>query len=114
MTECKKNAVKIDKGALKLGIWIEAGEKAFYLWRHWGEPHLFFFLYSTRLSNHLLGPGCTTPKVIADLDEVTDGDMDNVDGYDELDEEDQARVRQAIADGHVADEDLVSIVRDPS
>ena len=35
---------------------------------------------------------------------------DMLDGYDELSDEDQLRVRTAIEAGHVADEDLFSIV----
>ena len=38
-------------------------------------------------------------------------DMEMVDGYDELGPEDQARVRTAISEGHIADEDCTSIVR---
>ena len=36
---------------------------------------------------------------------------EELDGYEDLSEVDQQRVRTAIAQGHVADEDLVSQVR---
>ena len=39
-----------------------------------------------------------------------DGDAGELDGYEDLEEDDQARIRQALADGHVADEDIVGIV----
>ena len=43
--------------------------------------------------------------MIANLNETIDGDLEMLDGYDELNEDSQEKVRKALADGHVADED---------
>ena len=48
--------------------------------------------------------------MISNVKKDIDDDLDNLDGFDELEAEDQERLRQAFADGHVADEDIVSIV----
>lgn len=59
--------------------------------------------------------GCVTPKQLSNVrklvQEEFDGDYDMLDGYDELTEDDQARVKRAIEEQHVADEDLFSVVR---
>ena len=57
--------------------------------------YLFFNLTSHR--------GCVTPKQIENLEETIEGNLDFLDGYDEIDEESQAKVRKALEDGHVAD-----------
>ncbi|MCJ1476028.1 hypothetical protein MMC13_004692 [Lambiella insularis] len=49
--------------------------------------------------------GCVTPVNIASLKRAIEGNLDYLDGYEDLTDEDKAKVRQAIADGHVADED---------
>ena len=43
--------------------------------------------------------------MIANLNETIEGDLEMLDGYDELNEDFQEKVRKALADGHVADED---------
>ena len=54
--------------------------------------------------------GCITPRQLANLAEAINGDYDLLDGYDELDQEDQNRVRAAIESGHIPDEDCVTVV----
>ena len=49
--------------------------------------------------------GCVTPKQISNLKETIEGNLDFLDGYDDIDEESQAKVRKALEDGHVADDD---------
>lgn len=46
-----------------------------------------------------------TPKQIKNLQDETQGDLEYLDGYPELSEELQQKVKQALDDGHVADED---------
>ncbi|KAK4971137.1 hypothetical protein LTR66_011511 [Elasticomyces elasticus] len=82
--ECKKEAIKIQKGELRQGTLIEIQEHQSWKYRHWG---------------------CVTPAVIQNMQELSGGDMDLVDGYDELPEESQHKVRTALEMGHVADED---------
>lgn len=46
-----------------------------------------------------------TPYQIEQWNDATSGDMDLVDGFDELDEETQEKVQRVIEQGHVDDED---------
>ena len=48
-----------------------------------------------------------TPRQIASLKDSLgeDEDASEIDGFEELSEENQEKVRQAVAQGHVADED---------
>lgn len=82
--ECKDEAIKFEKGELRIGVFVTIGEHQNWHWKHWG---------------------CTTPQVIANINEAIEGDTDLFDGYDELPEEEQTRVSQALEQGHVADED---------
>ncbi|MCJ1377077.1 hypothetical protein MMC17_000167 [Xylographa soralifera] len=83
-TECKKQGIKIDKGELRHGTFLEIQEHQSWAWKHWG---------------------CVTPVQIASLKKDIEGNLDYLDGYDDLNDHDKAKVRQALADGHVADED---------
>ncbi len=50
--------------------------------------------------------GCVTPQQIFNLKEsVSDNLQVYFDGYEDLDDEDKARVAKAVEEGHVADED---------
>ncbi|KAJ5625750.1 hypothetical protein N7510_002059 [Penicillium lagena] len=91
--ECKDAKVKIPKGELRVGSWVDSGNFQSWFWRHWG---------------------CVTPKMIHNvmesLDELDDssGDEKNLsllDGFDELPEEFQATVKKALEQGHVDDKD---------
>ncbi|MCJ1396933.1 hypothetical protein MMC11_000125 [Xylographa trunciseda] len=83
-TECKKQGIKIDKGELRHGTFLEIQEHQSWAWKHWG---------------------CVTPVQIASLKKDIEGNLDYLDGYEDLNDEDKAKVRQALAEGHVADED---------
>lgn len=87
--ECKKNKVKIGKGELRLGVWVDMGDFASWRWRHYG---------------------CATPQVVKNIETAIDGDYDMLDGYEDLTVEDQGKIQQAIQNGHIADEDCVSVV----
>ena len=49
--------------------------------------------------------GCVTPRQIQNLKDTIDDNLDYLDGYDEITSDMQAKVRQALEDGHVADEE---------
>lgn len=49
-----------------------------------------------------------TPKIVAGLKEIldeADGDYSAIDGFEEISEENQAKVREAIEQGHISDSD---------
>ena len=60
-------------------------------WRHWG---------------------CTTTVIINNM-KRSFTEADELDGFDELQPEDQDRIRKAWDDGHVADEDVPETARKP-
>lgn len=63
----------------------------------------FRVLYFLR---HLTGHrGCVTPAQIENLRESTNGDLDYVDGYDEVPPEMQDKIKRALDQGHIDDED---------
>ncbi|KAF2267953.1 zf-PARP-domain-containing protein [Lojkania enalia] len=82
--ECKENDVKIQKGELRLGTLVTIQDHQSWTWKHWG---------------------CVTPVQIEHWKEDIGGDLDLLDGYDELPEHAQTKVREALEMGHVADED---------
>lgn len=82
--ECKDQDIKFEKGELRIGVYVTIQDFQSWHWKHWG---------------------CTTPQVIANINSTIEGDLELLDGYDELPEEDQARVSNALEEGHVADED---------
>lgn len=53
--------------------------------------------------------GCVTPKQIENLIEVSGGDTDMVDGYDELPAEFQESVKFALENGHIPDADCTHV-----
>ncbi|KAJ5792754.1 uncharacterized protein N7503_008732 [Penicillium pulvis] len=88
--ECKDAKEKIPKGTLRVGTWVDGEKIQAYMWRHWG---------------------CTTPRVLENIktgwEEMCDGkpDYSLLDGYDEIPEEFQEKVRRAVENGHIDDED---------
>ena len=48
--------------------------------------------------------GCVTPVQLINLKETIENDVDLLDGYDEIPEEWQEKIKTALEDGHVADE----------
>jgi Poly(ADP-ribose) polymerase and DNA-Ligase Zn-finger region len=79
---CK--GTKIEKGGLRLGTVIEIRGDRSLVWRHWG---------------------CVTDRIISNLRESI-GDPEDLDGVEELNEEDQKKISDAFANGHVAEEDV--------
>lgn len=55
--------------------------------------------------------GCVSPMNINTWKTETGGDMDNVDGYDELPDEMKEKVARAMKQGHVDDEDWKWVIR---
>lgn len=49
--------------------------------------------------------GCVTPQQIANVSSELEGDMTNLDGYEELPKEIQEKVARTFKQGHVDDED---------
>ncbi|KAL5000293.1 hypothetical protein BDV10DRAFT_163141 [Aspergillus recurvatus] len=86
--ECKENKIKIAKGELRLGSWVDTERFQSWFWRHWG---------------------CVTPKVIANVNDIVgegdDRDLEMLDGYEDLPVELQEKVAKALEQGHVDDED---------
>ncbi|KAH6604196.1 hypothetical protein Trco_007642 [Trichoderma cornu-damae] len=67
-TVCKKDGVKIFRGEIRFGSWVEIKEHGSWRWKHWG---------------------CVSGAQIAGLQELCGGDAGNydydaIDGYDEL------------------------------
>ncbi|KAL8706051.1 MAG: hypothetical protein Q9201_000873 [Fulgogasparrea decipioides] len=83
--ECNKNKIKIDKGELRLGVWVTYRDgQSSWAWRHWG---------------------CVTPAQLAGIQDALEGDMEMFDGYEELPADLQEKVKQAVGQGHVDDDD---------
>ena len=49
--------------------------------------------------------GCVTPKVLANLKDFLEEDLDMFDGYEELLDEYKDKIRRALEQGHVDDKD---------
>ncbi|KAL9096681.1 MAG: hypothetical protein Q9165_001169 [Trypethelium subeluteriae] len=84
VTDHKKQGIKIGKGELRMGAWVTFHDTGSWKWRHWG---------------------CVTPQVLENIKDTIDGDYELVDGMDELPEEMQDKIKRAIQQGHVDDED---------
>ncbi|KAL3466266.1 hypothetical protein BJX64DRAFT_251235 [Aspergillus heterothallicus] len=86
--ECKDAKKKIPKGEVRVGTWVDTEKVQAFMWRHWG---------------------CVTPKIISNLNEVIgegdDRDLDLLDGYEDLSEENQQKLAKALDQGHVDDEE---------
>ena len=54
-----------------------------------------------------------TPRIIDNM-KNSFGEADDLDGFDELKDEDQERVQKAWEEGHVADEDIPDSARKPA
>ncbi|KAJ5760509.1 zf-PARP-domain-containing protein [Penicillium odoratum] len=100
--ECKDAKEKIPKGSLRVGSWVDTDRMQSYFWRHWQS-------YG---GNLIILRGCTTPRVLENIrtgweDSCSDGKSDYtlLDGYDELPEEFQEKIRRALENGHIDDAD---------
>ncbi|KAJ6516270.1 hypothetical protein C8R45DRAFT_238590 [Mycena sanguinolenta] len=74
----------IPKGSLRFGSTVDFQGNTCFAWRHWG---------------------CVTPRVLEKVKKVHDEAAD-LDGFDELSREDQARITRAWENGHVDYEDI--------
>lgn len=83
---------KIEKGALRMGSLIDFKGNTTFKWRHWG---------------------CVTPTIIKNM-KNSFPDADDLDGFEDLQAEDQERVRTAYEEGKVADEDIPETARKPA
>lgn len=81
---CKDKGEKIPKGDLRQGTMVTIQERQSWKWRHWG---------------------CVTPAQIANMSSNIGDNLDNLDGYDELPDDLQEKVRRAFDQGHVDDEE---------
>ncbi|KAG9074557.1 hypothetical protein FS749_013863, partial [Ceratobasidium sp. UAMH 11750] len=79
----------IAKGELRMGTLVSMSGRTSFKWRHWG---------------------CVTDRILSGFKNQFD-QADELDGFDELEDEDKERVRTAWAEGHVADEDIPASAR---
>ncbi|KZT68398.1 zf-PARP-domain-containing protein [Daedalea quercina L-15889] len=84
---CKGTA--IGKGELRFGSLVDFRGAASFSWRHWG---------------------CVTSKIIANT-KKTHEEADELDGFEDLEEDDKDKIRKAWEDGQVADEDIPESAR---
>ncbi|CEJ86656.1 hypothetical protein VHEMI04167 [[Torrubiella] hemipterigena] len=88
---CKKEAVKIQKGEIRFGTWVEIEERGSWHWRHWG---------------------CTSGAIMTRLRDMCEegGGFDPesaIDGYDEIEDEDiKEKIVRCIKQGHIDAEDF--------
>ena len=52
-----------------------------------------------------------TPKVLANMKEAIEDNVELLDGFDEIPEYLQGKVKTALADGHVGDDDWMGVGR---
>ncbi|KAG2068407.1 zf-PARP-domain-containing protein [Suillus decipiens] len=79
----------IAKGELRVGSVVDFRGNTSYAWRHWG---------------------CTTAKIISNMKSQFES-ADELDGFDDLKDEDKERLRKAWEEGKVADEDIPETAR---
>ena len=76
-------------------------ENQSWQYRHWQAMH--------RLRRSTLSAkndrGCVTPKQLENIKESIDNDIDMLDGYDEIPADLQEKIKAAIENGHVNDDD---------
>lgn len=80
------------KGEMRLGSVIDVRGATSYVWRHWG---------------------CVTPKIISNIKNSV-GDVEDLDGFDDLKDDDKDRLRHAFEEGKVADADIPATARKPA
>ncbi|TDL21946.1 zf-PARP-domain-containing protein [Rickenella mellea] len=95
-TKCKGpkpcTGTAMPKGTLRVGSVVDIAGRTSFIWRHWG---------------------CTTPKILTTMKSKFNQASD-LDGFDELKPEDQAKIQKAWDEGHVADEDIPETARKPA
>ncbi|KAI0694521.1 poly polymerase and DNA-ligase Zn-finger region-domain-containing protein [Cytidiella melzeri] len=85
------NGTAIAKGELRFGSLVDFRGNTSFSWRHWG---------------------CVTTKILSNMKNSFD-EADELDGFDDLEEKDQEKIRKAWQEGHVADEDIPESARKP-
>ncbi|OSX63698.1 hypothetical protein POSPLADRAFT_1055777 [Postia placenta MAD-698-R-SB12] len=85
------NGTKITKGELRLGSVVDFRGNTTMVWRHWG---------------------CTTPRIIQNMKKSFE-EADELDGFEDLKDEDQDKIRKAWEEEKVADEDIPETARKP-
>ncbi|KAF9057231.1 hypothetical protein BJ165DRAFT_1419306 [Panaeolus papilionaceus] len=83
------NGTPIDKGELRLGTLIDMRGIPAFQWRHWG---------------------CVSSRILSNL-RSSFSEVAEIDGYEELCDEDKQRVTRAWEEGNVADEDIPESAR---
>ncbi|KAL7423681.1 hypothetical protein Q5752_001263 [Cryptotrichosporon argae] len=86
---CKGN--KIMKGELRFGTWVEIAGNGSFKWRHWG---------------------CVTPRQLENIQQNFP-EAEELDGYEDLPEDYQQKIRTALQEGHVDDADIPETAREP-
>ncbi|KAF9480965.1 zf-PARP-domain-containing protein [Pholiota conissans] len=82
----------ITKGDMRFGTVVDIGGHANFAWRHWG---------------------CVTKKLIENMKAKHD-EASDLDGFEDLKDEDKAKIIKAWQDGEVADEDIPDSARKPA
>ncbi|KAG5942730.1 hypothetical protein E4U59_000919 [Claviceps monticola] len=88
---CSKEKIKITKGELRFGTWVEIQDHGSWSWKHWG---------------------CVSGSQLQNLQEECDKgngewDFDTIDGYEELtDAGIQEKVRRCVKQAHIDPEDF--------
>ncbi|KFY07057.1 hypothetical protein V492_07490 [Pseudogymnoascus sp. VKM F-4246] len=90
-TPCKAAGVKIQKGEFRFGTWVEMEHGASFRWKHWGCVSGF------QLQN--------LREYLKQGDPDGDYKWDFMDGLDEVPEEYQEKLKTAVIEGKIADED---------
>ncbi|KAF8323756.1 hypothetical protein DL93DRAFT_2028364, partial [Clavulina sp. PMI_390] len=75
---------KIKLGELRFGVEVQLHDEPSWVWRHWG---------------------CVTPQVLSNVRALIPK-VAELEGYDGIGEENQAKLDKAWEDGRIADEDV--------
>merc|ERR1711939_482199 len=86
---CK--GTKLTKGELRIGTMVTIMEHQSWQWRHWG---------------------CVTSRQLANMSKVFNS-ASELDGYEDLRPEDQAKIDKAFEDGHVDPDDVPESAKKP-
>lgn len=79
------NGTKITKGEIRVGVWVVFKDSGSFKWRHWG---------------------CCTEAMFGNLSTELDGNIEELDGFEDMKPEDQAKIKTAFEVGHVDPADI--------
>ncbi|KAK3191202.1 hypothetical protein K4F52_002791 [Lecanicillium sp. MT-2017a] len=88
---CQKEAVKLLKGEIRFGTWVEIEERGSWAWKHWG---------------------CVSGQQMERLHDACkkgddDYDFDEIDGYDEITDADvKKKIERCVRQAHIDPEDF--------